>query len=154
MSLLIVDAACAAEARAKRCRLRIVELAARRRVEMADVVRARAAAERATERAALADQRLEQTRRRLREQHGRCARSATRRPVPLSSVRKWEPAELRERAGLIATETLFECYLSVGGHCSAFELDAFLHAAIELPTDELTILGHAVWELTEFDDPR
>jgi hypothetical protein len=122
---------------------------------MTDVVRARAAAERATDGATLADQRLEQTRRRFREYHGRCSTgSATRLPVAVPSVRQWEPAELRERAGLIASETLFESYLSVGGHCSAFELDAFLHAAIELPTDELTILGHAVWELSEFDDPR
>jgi hypothetical protein len=41
-------------------------------------------------------------------------------------------------------------YLTIGGACSPFELDAFLNNALDLPDAERAVLRHALWELDEF----
>lgn len=144
MQSVAVTAAQAAGARAETCRYRAYELAHHRRTGIADVVRARAALELASQRAAFAQERLHQTQAAYRRRIEMRA-ALSRGPTDCLGV-----AELRMRAREVSLRDLYVAYMSVGGHCDEFELDAFVHSVIELPYGELAILGQAVWELTEF----
>jgi len=68
--------------------------------------------------------------------------------APLRSDDPDAPA-LRERARRLDRWAFFEAYFALGGVCTAFELDAFVHAALELPRHELSVINQAIWELTE-----
>lgn len=146
-----ITAAQAAGARAETCRWRANELGHHRGVGHADVVRARAALDLAARRAASAQERLYRAQVRYRERI-EIAAAASAEPGRGVSTPGERPqaAEMRARAREISFEALYVAYMSVGGHCDEFELDAFIHSLIELPDGELAILGQAVWELTEF----
>lgn len=130
------------------CRRRADELVLRRDSGAADVARAQAALDLATRRAAVAQERLHRTQATYRR---RIETRARLRALPsITPVDRTESAELRRRAQAISLGDLYVAYLSVGGHCDEFELDAFIHSVIELPYGELAILAQAMWELTEF----
>jgi hypothetical protein len=137
-------AADAAHARAAQCRERRLQLQHRRQVGLEDVQAAHAALQQAQQRAERALQRLDAIR--LRRLIGP--------PFLLvylpNGGRPLNVAALRNAAARLGTETLFAEYFAIGGKCSPLELDAFIHAALQLPPDELSVVAHAVWELTEF----
>lgn len=136
-----------AAARAAACRTRVSELADHRRVNSNDVQRAQAALQEAISRAAVAHDRLIARR-------SSDVRTAVRlRATDVAPPRARSASDvgaLRERARSLDAAQLFMQYFSLGGGCSSFELDAFVHAALELPSSELDILAQAVWEMTEF----
>jgi hypothetical protein len=130
-------AATAAGARAAECHRRAAQLAQGQHVDADDARRARGSLVRAGERAALA-------RRRLIDRQLLGAR--------LPGLGLDEPPDaptVRGRARRLDRGPLFEAYFALGGVCTAFELDAFVHAALELPHHELSVLAQAIWELTE-----
>lgn len=137
-------AADAAQARAAQCRERRLQLQDRRQVGLDDVRAAHAALHQAQQRAERAQQRLDAVR--LRRLIGP--------PFLLAYLpnggRPLDLVALRNAAAHLGTETLFAEYFAIGGKCSPLELDAFIHGALQLPPDELSVVAHAVWELTEF----
>jgi hypothetical protein len=144
MEALCAAAAREAEARVASCRARGTQLASRRPFDRDDLREARAALERATERAAIANLRLEHARSRRRQ------RLITRVIPDAELAERRQPSTLRKQAGELSIDRLFPTYLAIGGQCSEFELDAFVHSVIDLPAEERAILAHAVWEATEF----
>lgn len=155
MDSLIATAARQAAARAAECRQRADRLANDRRVGPEDVRRAQVALRQAIVRAAKAHDRY--TRRSSDRSAGLTRfRSEDVATVvspqsPLSAqAPTCDAAVLRRRSERLDRADLFLTYFSLGGHCTEFELDAFVHSALELPTSELTILAHALWEMTEF----
>ena len=140
-------AAAAAQTRAAECRERLRQLAHRRRVAIDDVRAARLALERAQHRAELARQRLIEVR--LRRLFGPPYRLANRTSRPADAPPP-DLTDLRAVAREMAPEALFAAYFAIGGECSPLELDAFVHAALQLPPDEVAVVVQAVWELTEF----
>jgi hypothetical protein len=146
MQTLSATAAQQAGARAAECRQRVNQLANHCSVSAADVQRARAALREAITRAANAQDRCERR---------RSGRASTRRSAEDASILSPELqgldlAALRRQARCLDGGDLFLHYFSLGGCCTDFELDAFVHAALELPSSEITVLAHAIWELTEF----
>lgn len=149
MDSLTSAAARQAAARAAECRQRVDQLANHSRVGPEDVRRARVALRRAIARAAKAQDRY--TRRRSdRPALANRLREADVATVISPPSPACDAASLRRRAERLDRADLFLTYFSLGGHCTEFELDAFVHAALELPTSELTVLAHALWEMTEF----
>ena len=80
----------------------------------------------------------------------------TERPAGCGEPAMWpsrrsrqDPAAVRAQAGALPAEQLFEGYVALGGNLGRFEVDAFVHAGIDLPELDVAILAHAVWELTE-----
>jgi hypothetical protein len=85
-----------------------------------------------------------------------------RRPIQVDSEPTSEPfsgviaastpdfARLRRQALELPRTALHVDHVALGGICSMFELDAFLHGALELPTLEIAILAQAAWEMVEF----
>jgi hypothetical protein len=147
MDLMCAAAARAAQMRAADCRERRQRLATGHRVGPDDVAHAHARLGEAAERAAAASLRLEQVRLQrlvaaMRNGSGPAA-TVHRRPVAAAS-------EVRARAKGVPFAYLLAGYAGIGGRCSAFELDAFVHAGTDLPEHELRVLDHAVWEYTEF----
>ncbi|HEY7048955.1 MAG TPA: hypothetical protein VH373_17155 [Jatrophihabitantaceae bacterium] len=140
-------AADAAQARAAQCRDRRLRLQHRRRTAPDDVRAADAALQRARERADLARQRLDAVR--LRRLIGPPFRLGNL-PAPHPSGPPLDLAGLRAAAGKLGAEALFTAYFAIGGKCSPLELDAFVHAALQLPPEELAVVAHAIWELSEF----
>jgi hypothetical protein len=61
-----------------------------------------------------------------------------------------DPDDLRRRVAALNSADLYPTYFALGGACTAFELEAFVNAALELPGSELAALNHAVWEVAEF----
>jgi hypothetical protein len=142
----------AAATRAESCRTRTAALQAGYSVTAADIARAsvhlsfaRARAERA--RLALREARASRTRQIAFADQ---AAAAVRLAEPPSSRLTAEEfsAWLRERGRNLAEVMVH--YLSIGGTCSSFELDAFVNSMLELPDVELVVLGHAIWEMDEF----
>lgn len=129
-------AADAARTRAAECHRRVAQLARGRPVGADDVRRAQSSLRQAGQRADLA-------RRRLANRQLLGAGFA-----PLRFDAPDAPA-LRERARRLDRWALFEAYFALSGVCTAFELDAFVHAALELPRHELSVIDQAIWELTE-----
>lgn len=143
MDTATAAAARAARARALECHARCTQLAAGRRVVAEDVRRAETALARALERAEQAHVRLEHT----------LARPVRALPATLGSHHCWTASvnveQLRRHARQLDQEELFTNYFALGGPADRWDLDAFVHAGLDLPADRLTILAHAVWELTE-----
>lgn len=138
-------AADAALARAVACRTRLTRLAQGQHVGTEDVRAAHDALVRAQLRADRARRRLIAVR--LRQLGGgRPPTTGAFSPIPSGIP---DLAALRAATRDLAARGLYVAYFSLGGNCTPLELDAFAHAALELPTDELTLLAHAVWELTE-----
>lgn len=143
---VLSEAAQAAGNRAVQCHARLAQLAAGQRIVPADVDRARVALLAAGRRASRAQRRLA-VQRRLHQAD----------PEPTSepfsgvvAVRTPDLDRLRRQALELPQAALHVDYLGLGGVCSLFELDAFLHGALELPRLEITILAQAVWEMVEF----
>lgn len=142
----------AAGARVESCRARTAALQAGRPVTAADIARA-------SQHLALAQVRAERALRALRETRAR----HDRHPPVLGSSREVRTLAALPATGLTAedfaawlaerdtslTDVLVH-YLSIGGACSWFELDAFLNSALDLPDAERAVLRHALWELDEF----
>lgn len=147
-------AAAAARRRAAECQLRVARLADRQHVTSEDVRAAHAALERAQERAATARYRLVAAQLRLWAVRPVAAHASSRgarlgQPRDVATLpQPPDAATLREQARLLDGGELFVTYLALGGACSPFELDAFVHAALELPPIERAILGQAIWEMT------
>ena len=144
MQYELAAAAHAAAARAAACRLRGSELADRCRIGAEDVRRAQVALAEAMQRAAAAQRRLAELR--LQRRLGPHPDLIRQREACGPLV---DAANVRQHAGGLARDTLFFAYLALGGRCDEVEVDAFLHAVFELPSDEVSVLAHAVWELTE-----
>lgn len=145
-----VEAAQAAQFRAAQCRARRHELAARQPIRPDDVGRAMGALGQALQRAAAAQQRLH-SKRGIKSAAATWSRPGAAPGYPDDRQPLWEDAlALRARARSIPFDDLYLAYLAIGGTCTEFDLDAFVHVGITLPADQLAVLGHAVWELTEF----
>jgi hypothetical protein len=143
MDALWEAAARAAGARAASCRARREQLARRSAFGAGDPLSARAELARAEERAALATIRLGRARSQRRDRiSGRSAGDG--------ETDRCDSSSLRQAARQLPLSALYPSYLSVGGRCTEFELEAFIHEALELPADECSVLGYAVWELTTF----
>jgi anti-sigma regulatory factor (Ser/Thr protein kinase) len=138
-------AAMAAARRARECQLRVAELAERRAFTPIDVSRAREALASARERADTAQRRCSQAQRRRMPSN----RSDSARVHATAGV-EIDAARLRRRVGAIRLPDLYPSYFALGGACSAFELEAFVNGALELPPGELANLSQAVWEVAEF----
>lgn len=135
--------------RAAACRVRLGELAERRRSSSEDVRRAQAALRRAITRAANAQERLSQHRPREAPAALLVDADMAGTPTPSPESTAADVAILREQAQRLDAAQLMLQYFSLGGRCSGFELDAFVHAALELPNGEVAVLSQAVWEMTE-----
>jgi hypothetical protein len=134
-------AANTAAARAVACRGRLMRLAAHEHVGVEDVWAAQAAL-------CCARHRAEAARRRLTARllgASLLAAGARTCIAPASP----DVATLRAATRELADRGLYLAYFGLGGNCEPLELDAFAHAALELPAEELARLAHAVWELTE-----
>jgi hypothetical protein len=149
-------AADAARTRAAECHRRVAQLAQGQPVGADDVRRAQGSLRQAGQRAARARRRLANRQLlgagfaplRVEEPDAPALRSDEPDAPALRSDEPDAPA-LRERARHLARWALFEAYFALGGVCTAFELDAFVYAALELPRHELSVIDQAIWELTE-----
>lgn len=139
-------AADAARTRAAECHRRVAQLAQGQPVGADDVRRAQGSLRQAGQRAALARRRLAN-----RQLLGAGFAPLRVEEPDAPALRSDEPdaPALRERARHLARWALFEAYFALGGVCTAFELDAFVYAALELPRHELSVIDQAIWELTE-----
>jgi hypothetical protein len=142
----------AARARVESCRARTAALQAGRPVTAADLARA-------SQHLALAQKRAEQALRSLRDRqashyrHEAATVASPRTRTPAAVLPKQLTAEefaawLRARGARLVDVAVH--YLTIGGACSPFELDAFLNNALDLPDGERAVLRHALWELDEF----
>jgi hypothetical protein len=138
-------AADAAQARAVECRNRVTQLALHQQVRAEDVHLARAALARAQDRAEAARRRLAAARlRRLGSSPWVVAAALAH-----TDAASLDLAPLRAATRELSERGLYVTYFALGGNCEPLELDAFAHGALELPTEELAVLAHAVWELGE-----
>lgn len=140
-------AAADAEARAMECRVRATRLADHHQVGAEDVRLARAALARAQHRAEAARRRLTAARQRhlgapAEAVTGTLGHADADAPMP-------DLATLRAAARELVDRDLYVAYFALGGNCTRLELEAFAYAALELPSQELAVLAHAVWEMTE-----
>jgi hypothetical protein len=126
----------AAEVRVTACRERVAALEAGRVITAADLARA-------WQQLALARERAERARLALQESRARHYgyRTGTLTGAAFSD---W----LGGHGTSLADVMVY--YLSIGGVCSSFELDAFANNALVLPDVELAVLRHALWEMDEF----
>jgi hypothetical protein len=126
----------AAGMRVASCRERAAALEAGHVITAADLARA-------SQRLALARERAERARLALRETRARHHGHATG-TLTGAAFSEW----LGGHGTSLADVMVY--YLSIGGACSSFELDAFANNALVLPDVELAVLRHALWEMDEF----
>lgn len=143
-------AARAAARRAQECHIRVIELARRQEFTCADVSRAQDALASARQRAAIAESRLSGIRSRRGAMLG-VSPLACGDPADVGGL---DAPDIRHRSAGVDFSSLFACYVRLGGACTAFELEAFINAALELADSELVVLRRAVSQITGFQPDR